>query len=145
MSKVIRSYMSDRVPVGLECLDESRTKQSFKDECNINTIMAKAIKSGIVPGSNYSPVFGDFSSAGDFHELQNRILEVKAVFGSLPADFRKELGEDPGNLVEWLSKPENQSRAAELGLIPQADPVPGPEPAPATPPGPEPAPQTPAE
>lgn len=115
--------------------DKIRTKQSFKKEVNINTIMAKFAKTGMITPEALAvrqAVFGDVSSIGDFHDCQNRILEAKDAFMTLSAEVRTRFGNDTGQLLEFLQDPENKPEAIELGILPK-EPVEAPEPAPVPP------------
>lgn len=125
---------------------ESRTKQSFKDEANINTIVRRFNKTGLLPVRNGQPFYGDFSNSQEFQDAQNQILQVKEIFGNLSAADRATFDNDPGKLIDWLSDSANHAEAVEMGLLPKEalkQPEPTPEP-PAEPPA-EPTPAPPSE
>lgn len=103
-------------------LSVSKTKQSFKNEVNINKIMARARKTGLLPVASVEPYFGDFSSAVDFATAQNKIIAAEAAFNSLPAVVRAKFENDPGKLMDFLSKEENMPEAVKLGLLKQKEP-----------------------
>lgn len=76
------------------------TKQEFRDEVNINSIMRKA-KNGYPPTwlTSKTPRYGDFSSLPkDFAEAYSFMENATEAFYALPVEFRKELGHDPRNL-----------------------------------------------
>lgn len=100
----------------------SRTKQSFAKEANINSIMKKARKTGVLVdpaaiNTARRAFYGDFSSGVTFLDVQNRIAAVKAQFEALPSDIRRALGNDPGELLAVISDPARADEAARLGLI----------------------------
>lgn len=99
----------------------SRTQQHFKDEANINSIMTKYGKSGLLTDPTKTPTkmpqFGDYSEVADFQTMQNKVIEVNNYFQSLPADIRKMFDNDPQKLQEWISNPENEKEALKLGLL----------------------------
>lgn len=99
--------------------EPSMAQQHFKDECDINQIMARYQRTGILtdnPGS-LRPLFGDFSNVSDFQSAQNAILDVNDSFMSLPSSIRARFNNDPGYLLEFLAKEENRGEAVSLGLV----------------------------
>ncbi len=123
-----------------------RTKQAFKDECDINFIMNKWKRTGEIPQSQVGrmpPSYGDFSNADDYMTSCNQVIAARAAFAALPAFLRDRFANEPANLLAFLSRPENQEEAVRLGLAqePLPDPEEAPEPLPpATEPAPEPSP-----
>lgn len=99
----------------------SRTQQHFREEANINSIMDRYNKSGLLTDpakvATIMPKFGDFTNISDFQTMQNRIVEVKNYFMSLPADIRRRFDNNPNSLLTWMSDPENTKEARDLGLI----------------------------
>lgn len=112
----------------------SLTNQSDKDSADINLIMKRYEKTGLITdlisGNPRQPHYGDFTDVGDFFEIQNRIAYVKNAFDALPAELRSKFGNDPSALVDFLADPKNDADAITLGLK-QAMPVENPKPAPA--------------
>lgn len=95
----------------------SMTEQSHLDEVNINSIMKRARLTGMVPQRAGSPLYGDFTSASDFHDMQNKVMEAHDSFRRLPAVIRNQFNNDPGELIAYLDNPENLEGAIELGLV----------------------------
>jgi len=110
-------------PVGevVDCSsDLDRTKQSFKDECDINLIMKRAALTGVIDPlvlEQREAVFGEFEDGLDFMELQNRLVTCQRLFDVLPADVRSRFSNNPGLLVDFLAKPENRGEAERLGIL----------------------------
>lgn len=112
-----RRPISDR-PCGIICNEPTRTKQSFKAECDINNIMKQYERTGIIDHTNnMHPEYGDFSNVADYHTAQNMVIDAQNSFDALPSHIRKRMGHDPANLIEFLSDPNNKAEAIELGLI----------------------------
>lgn len=112
----------------------SRTKQSFAKEADINNIMMRASKTGLLVDpsvvSNRRPNFGDFSDVGDFQSIVNRIRSVEGAFMMLSAKIRSKFDNDAGKLLDFVADPVNAKEAQELGLLPvPVVPVPVNEPA----------------
>lgn len=96
----------------------SITRASFRDECNINSIMAKALKGGHVPINPKSALFGDVSNMGTYHEMNMRLQEIQDEFNrNVPAEIRLKFGNDSGRFADWLQNPENKDEAIRLGLL----------------------------
>ena len=63
----------------------SLTKQSFKDEVNINKIMAKFQKSGAIDHyAKHAPTYGDATSE-DLHTALGIIADAESMFEELPS------------------------------------------------------------
>jgi len=126
--------------------EPSMAKQSFKDECDINNIMARFEKTGLVDHVNtHQGDYGDFTGAWDYHSSYNQILAAQAAFESLPAKMRARFGNQPGQFLEFVDDPENEDEMREMGLIPSVAPKEQPEEkdAPGKPPKAEAAPEAP--
>lgn len=96
----------------------SRTLQNFKDECNINNIMKKFERTGMLNHARqYEGGYGDFTDAPvDFQEAMNIVLDAEKMFATVPAKVRKEFDNDPGKFLAFVDDPKNLDRARELGL-----------------------------
>ena len=114
----------------------TRTKQSFKDECDINNIMAKYQRTGLIDAvSRIQPQYGDVVGF-DFQFAMDQIVQAQEMFMELPSSWRKRFHNDPREFVEFVGNPENREEAVRLGLIvePEApEPVSAPSPAPVAP------------
>jgi len=94
------------------------TVQSEKDSCDFNLIYAKYKKTGLMSNMRTEPPrYGDFSSAVDYHDSVLRAQQAQDSFMMLPASIRSRFKNDPGLLIDFLSKKENRSEAVELGLV----------------------------
>lgn len=121
---------------------KGRTKQAHKDECDINNILTRYRKSGLIDHVNrYQGRYGDVSTAEDFQTSVNRVMEANAMFMSLPAEIRRRFDNDPAAFLDFMLDPEKIEQQRELGLVPpenppvapvapEPDPEPAPEPAP---------------
>lgn len=110
-----------------------RTKQSFKDQCDINFIMGRYLKSGNVDHlAVHGGKYGDVSPLS-FHEAMNIVATAEQMFADLPSDLRKRFGHDPASFLEFVQKRDadgNLVNAAEMRLLGLAKPLPEPEPTP---------------
>jgi len=114
-----------RKRVQIKFKQESKTEQSHMAALNVNKIVAKYQKTGLLPNrQGKEPMYGDFTGIEDFHTCQNRIVEAKRDFMSLPSDIRERFHNDPGELVQFINDPDNIEEARELGLLPYPEPIP---------------------
>ena len=96
--------------------DLGRTKQSFKDECNINKIMARFQKTGAIDHyMTYSPQYGDTTACG-LHEAMNIVANAETMFEELPSSLRKKFHNDPAEFLEFVQDEKNLEEMRELGL-----------------------------
>lgn len=121
MSFVIRSQYVPFARHGISFSLPSMTQQHFKDECNINNIMAKYLQTGILVDPlqqcNGQPQFGDYTAIPDYQEAQQVMIDASNLFDSLPALLRKRFHNSPGELLEFLDDRDNLDEAVKLGLV----------------------------
>lgn len=108
----------DRKSVAVSCdPDSSRTKQSFKDQVNINKIIARFAKTGMIDSVNRrQPFYGDVSNIRSYHDAMNVVVEAQRLFGSMSASIRKKFDNDPAKMIAWLDDPKNLDEAVALGM-----------------------------
>lgn len=109
----------------------TRTKQEFKDECNINNIMRQYRRTGSIQHiSHVMPKYGDFTNAVDYQTAANAVINAEAGFASLSAEVRHRMHNDPGELLDFMADAANEDEARELGLLePKGEDPPAPLPA----------------
>lgn len=93
------------------------TEQHHKKECDINTIIKKFDKTGLLTHvSKIEQRFGD-ATALEFKDAMDLVVGSRQMFDELPAEIRTEFDNDPGKLIEFMDDENNRPRAIELGLI----------------------------
>jgi len=129
--RAFNNYDTDKASLdtALECKDKTLTKQSFKDECDINTIIHRFGLDGQLPTDVRQPQFGDFTGITDFHTAANAIAAANESFDQMPAHVRTRFNNDPGSFVDFCLNPDNKDEAIKLGLVEKPLP-PAPVPAP---------------
>lgn len=106
----------------LVCRDDSRTIQSGKEDADINNIVAKFAKTGVVPGSIVPPTYANFQDVFDFQSAMNATVFAQREFMKLDAKVRARFGNDPQQFVEFCSHKENLEEMRKLGLaVPKAE------------------------
>lgn len=88
--------------------DDGRTKQCFKDQCDIDKIMRRFDETGTISHlSKFEGVYADFSDF-DFHEQSNMLARGEQIFEDLPAEIRREFAQSPAEFFKYVNDPANQ-------------------------------------
>jgi len=141
MATVIRSIYDGQQDIvsqasGLDCSkDKGRTKQSMKDECDINKITARYERTGALPDMiREDPQYGDFSDVPSFQEALHLVSLAETQFGALDARVRARFENDPAQFLAFATDPANLGEMVKLGLAVER-PSPTPSPAASSAPG----------
>lgn len=102
----------------------SKTMQQFKDEADINVLIARYTNTGMfytplsaAAAQKRVPMFEDYSQLGSFQDQQNKLLEVYEDFANLPAKIRDKFGNNPALFVEFVGDEKNIDKCVEMGLF----------------------------
>jgi len=94
------------------------TKQSFKDECNINNIVAKYMRTGQCTHLNsHKPRYIDCVGVADYQDALAIVAAAQREFDALPAKVRARFANDPCAMVAFVDDPKNLDDAVKLGLL----------------------------
>ena len=136
-----------------EVVGESMTEQHHTKHCDINNIINKFKRTGVMEHVNQrEAVYTDVSSCPDYHGALEIVRATEEMFSSLPAELRDRFENDAGVYLAWINDAANAEEAVELGLLPAeqvgaaeppasetppadppvADPAPAPEPTPSS-------------
>lgn len=112
----------------------SLTKQSFKDECDINNVMKRFERTGAIEHlAKYGPQYADVMPV-DFQQAMNTVALANSMWEELPVSVKQRVG-SPEGFLEFVNDPGNGQELVELGLAVSAPVVPVVAPAgPAVPP-----------
>ncbi len=87
---------------------DGRTKQSFKNITDINRILAKAQKTGVISHlAKHGAIYGDFSDLPDLLQANQRLARGQQIFDELPSEVRAEFGQDVSEFFKYVNDPEN--------------------------------------
>lgn len=96
----------------------SLTEQHHRDDCDINTIVSRYNRTGILPVNNLPPIYGDVSlMPKDYAEATSMISSANSWFSSLPSALRSRFDNSPEKILSFLSDPANHDEAVKLGLV----------------------------
>jgi len=148
LNSPIQSLYSQKSRLQIQFEGQGLTHQSFKDECDINTIMGRYLKTGVLP-ENLTQAEAQYLDVSDvdFQEAAQLVAGAKSLFEQLPSSIRNRFDNDPAKLLAFTSNENNRREAAEMGLLgpeitaailnptptPPAAPEAAPEAAPSTP------------
>jgi len=112
----------------------SRTQQHFKDDCDINKILAKYKKTGVLDHVRRArEIYGDFSQYTSAAENMDKVAKANSMFESLPAELRtKHFNNSIQGFLSYIGDPQNVEQCYQWGIYdrpapaPNADPVPSP-------------------
>lgn len=102
---------------GKKFTEPSLTKQGLRDECNIDTIIAKYHRTKVLPERNNPGFYGDFTQVSDFQSAIEQVREANVGFQTLPAKIRRRFNNRPADLLNFLSDAANRAEALELGIL----------------------------
>lgn len=113
----IRTLYSNKSRVGISFTGPDRAKQSFKDECDVNRIMARYLATGQLPNmAEIEPQYLDVTGL-DYQQHQNFIAGANSLFHELPSKIRARFGNSPGEFLDFCSQEKNRPEMAEMGLL----------------------------
>lgn len=96
---------------------EYYTEQDHKDTCDINKIIRKYDKTGLITHiSSMEAKFGDLTGM-EFKAMQDKVAGAKSMFEALPGKIKQRFDYMPEKLLEFMDDPKNRPEAIELGLI----------------------------
>lgn len=119
--KIVRHAFSghDRLEYAISSDKPSMTRQEFKEECDINVILARYQASGEIDFLNkHAPQYMDTTGA-DFQQAMETVANAASAFADLPSKVRDRFGNDPSKLLDFVHDDKNRAEAIELGLIPR--------------------------
>lgn len=106
----------------VDCSDlPSLTRQEFAEDCDINSLMSKYEKTGIISHINpAAPQYLDLYDMPDLQQAFDAIQNANQAFMSLPASVRREFDNDPVKFVAYAEDPANLEKLREWKLAPPA-------------------------
>lgn len=96
---------------------KSLTVQSDKARCDVNNIMAKFRKTGLIDHiREHEGRYEDVSSAFDFQEAMNIVATAQQSFDQLPSEIRKRFDNNPAEFLDFVAKPDSGLELVKMGL-----------------------------
>lgn len=96
---------------------EGGAKQSMREECDVNLIVQRFQKTGLISHlADGVPSFVDVSELGDFRSVLEHCRSVEAYFQGLPAKVRAVFSNDSRSFMDYLEGNPGVGDLEELGL-----------------------------
>lgn len=109
--------MSQRGPVEVRDFRD-RTKQAPKAETDINNILLRYKKTGLISHlAKGAPTYMDVSEVGDYKTAMDHLRSTERFFQSLPAKVREYFGNDPVAFLDYASSVSSEDLKTELGEV----------------------------
>lgn len=121
MTIIIRKPYGERVRSSLSTGEESMTQQSFIKECDVNNILKKYQKTGIIEhAKTHGGSYEDLSEPCDYQTALNVVIAAQESFLTLPSSVRKRFSNDPQQFLEFVNNPDNIDEMIDMGLAHRA-------------------------
>lgn len=102
---------------------ERRTNQAMKESCDINQILARFRKTGIIEHvAKYRPEYSKITHL-DFEESFKTVKRARKMFQELPAEIRKNFHNEVENFLQFMENPENHSVEALMATTQSREPT----------------------
>lgn len=103
--------------VSIDCSQDGLTKQEFKDDCDINKIMDKYQRTGVINHlAKHGEQYGEIVAA-DLMEAHLISEQAGVMFRELPSSLRNRFNGSPVEFLEFVQNPENRDEMIEMGLM----------------------------
>lgn len=112
-----REFESERT--GTFCPEVSMTKQEFKDETDMNTILKRFKLTGEPPPVQLPEHFTDLTERPSYFEMASKLAEANTSFYLLPPDVREKHLNDPTRWADQVLKAvetNNRKKLIDLGI-----------------------------
>ena len=118
METQFKTAYGPKLKVQTENNEPSKTKQNLKDNADINKIIKRYNKTGVLPNlNNLEAVYGEITSQ-DLQEALDKVDKSYEAFNEVPADIRAKFDNDAGKFIDFATNPQNIERMREWKLAP---------------------------
>lgn len=117
--KINKGHKVKKEDFKLFCKDKGRTRQEFVKDCDLNRIVDKYTKTGVLPfqGREKLGIYADVSELPDYKSALDFVMSARDSFAELNPNIRKRFHNNPQELLEFLSDSNNDEEARKLGLV----------------------------
>jgi phage internal scaffolding protein len=93
------------------------TEQNHKDETDINNIVRKYNKTGLIDHLNqFEQKYADMTGY-DYQDAMNTVAAANSMFEGLPSSIRNRFENDPAKFINFVDDESNYDALAEMGLV----------------------------
>lgn len=105
--KIRSAYDGTRVQVSAKNFDPSQTIQDQKDSCDINLILQKYNRTGVIEHvKEIDGQFGDYTGM-DYQDMMNQVARADQVFMTLPSAERAKFNHSTAEWLDHIQNPDN--------------------------------------
>ena len=117
-----KAYVKNRAPTIYE-KEDGRTEQHHKDSVDINNVLEKFQRTGVLEHRNeYRGQYG-FVDSITYQEAMLTVVRGKELFNSLPAHIKKRF-QTPEGFLAFVQDPNNAKEMVDLGLAESKEDIP---------------------
>lgn len=92
------------------------TEQNHKDETDINNIVRKYNKTGLIDHLNqFEKQYGDMTGY-DYQDAMNTVAAANTMFEGLPSSIRNQFDNDPAKFINFVDDEANADKLVDMGL-----------------------------
>jgi len=119
----ITNHHELRRDVSVDCSSPLITDQSQKNECDINVIMKNYANTGMLSHtSTKTPKYIDNTTIPNLEKAYDIVYRAEEAFFDLPPDIRRLMDNDPSQLENFISNPNNADILIKNGVILKQEP-----------------------
>lgn len=97
--------------------DPSLTSQADLKESDMNHIIQRYMRNGVLPGGRADGFYGDTTTLPqDYQSALDIVIEAQESFDALPSAIRERFGNEPLNFLNFCSDPKNLPELRSMGL-----------------------------
>lgn len=102
---------SIRRRVSIKFEEPTLTEQNHKASCDINNILARYTKTGVLEHvREYEGQYADITVT-DFHDAMNKVAAAKSMFEELPSQLRAHFRNDTSEFIDFCNKVDKPEQA----------------------------------
>lgn len=96
----------------------TETQQHFQDQCDVNLILKKYAKTGVITHLNnlQQGVYQDCTLLPSYEEAVQTVTAAEQAFSGMPPEVRLKFKNNPQEMIDFLKDPKNLDEAIKLGL-----------------------------
>jgi len=97
------------------------TEQNHKNECDINFILKKYARDGVLVHANKNAGFYDDIPSLDYQQAMDIVTKAQQMFQGLDGETRAKFSNSPVQFLKFVEDPMNMPQLQAMGLAPGVD------------------------
>lgn len=100
---------------------ESKTRQADLDSSDINKIVKRFERDGVMPLTGREGIYMDVSEIGDYRSALEQVRKAEEYFETLPAESRAMFSNDPAEFLDKVNDPSQLELLVKAGVVPAGE------------------------